>query len=275
MSASTQVCLQCNAVLPTHEALPLANGYVCADCDRYFRERPFPRWLKGGAIALAGVVAFSLYYNWRFIQWHIELIRVGRIMEAQTPDLEAAAKLAEKASKRVPEDLNLQLVAKNFLAMKDFVRAAKLLAEDGKDQEALDLITAALPNLPPPYVEPANDIAFMAKGGIAFEQKKYDQVLSLCEERLKQKPSDLVAWQMKTSTLGAKFAAGGDEALEKQCLDALGEVKKIAPKGDPNQVVFENRIEHRLATREIIDHKEFTKRFPNGWKPEAVKDQKP
>jgi hypothetical protein len=30
---------------------------------------------------------------------------------------------------------------------------------------------------------------------------------------------------------------------------------------------FEDRILYRLETREIIDRKEFQRRFPDGWKP--------
>jgi hypothetical protein len=32
---------------------------------------------------------------------------------------------------------------------------------------------------------------------------------------------------------------------------------------------YVSRIQHRLATREILSGKEFEQRFPEGWKPEG------
>ena len=34
---------------------------------------------------------------------------------------------------------------------------------------------------------------------------------------------------------------------------------------------YENRILHRLQSREIITQAEFARRFPNGWSPEQEK----
>ena len=66
------------------------------------------------------------------------------------------------------------------------------------------------------------------------------------------------------SAYACKYAVTGDEQFKEESLKKLEEARSVAG----NNEVFEEyqqRILHRLYTREIIKRDEFIKRFPNGW----------
>jgi hypothetical protein len=69
------------------------------------------------------------------------------------------------------------------------------------------------------------------------------------------------------SAQACNFAAHGNEEARRSAQAQLpGEEERATLSEDEKMVV--NRIEHRLATREIINRKEFARRYPQGWSPE-------
>jgi hypothetical protein len=59
----------------------------------------------------------------------------------------------------------------------------------------------------------------------------------------------------------------GGKDLRRQAEAKVEEAKRLDSQGLLKQARYEERIRHRLETREIINRHEFLKRFPNGWKP--------
>ncbi len=67
------------------------------------------------------------------------------------------------------------------------------------------------------------------------------------------------------SAYACLFAATGDEAARKEAVSRLPSEDERAALS-PEEQKYVNRIEYRLATRDIILSKEFDRRFPQGWK---------
>jgi hypothetical protein len=67
------------------------------------------------------------------------------------------------------------------------------------------------------------------------------------------------------SAWACKHAQTGEPAFRERALECLEEAAKMA-QGDPQFTEYEDRIRHRLDSREIITRDEFQRRFPNGWK---------
>ena len=104
-----------------------------------------------------------------------------------------------------------------------------------------------------------------AAAGAAFNRKDYDRFLQIAEEMARGKPNDAVAQAQVASALACQYAVRGDAAFRDRAEAKLAEAKRIG--NDAVQAVhYEDRIRHRLQTREIISGQEFMKRFPNGWK---------
>ena len=51
----------------------IAGLPVCRQCEDFFRNRPFPRWIKLSFAALIILVVFSISWNLRFIQAYREM----------------------------------------------------------------------------------------------------------------------------------------------------------------------------------------------------------
>jgi len=69
------------------------------------------------------------------------------------------------------------------------------------------------------------------------------------------------------SAYACKFAAEGKEEFKEKATQNLEKVRNLT--GNDNRYEEgEQRILHRIETREIISRTEFHNKFPNGWKPE-------
>jgi hypothetical protein len=105
-----------------------------------------------------------------------------------------------------------------------------------------------------------------AEIGIAFRKKDYDGFLSLAQEMEKLEPNSLTAVCDVASALACKYAVSGNAAFRDQSLQYLNKAKGLAGPREKDFAEYENRIQHRLATRKVITGKEFKEQFPNGWK---------
>jgi ATP-dependent Clp protease protease subunit len=86
------------------------------------------------------------------------------------------------------------------------------------------------------------------------------------QEMEKLEPDSLTAVCDIASALACKFAVTGDAAYRAQSLQYLKKAKGSFGSKEEDFAEYENRIQHRLATRKIITGKEFKEQFPNGWK---------
>lgn len=270
------ICLHCGGDLAGRDAYPLGDGFVCHECDQALRERPFPKWLKGGVVAMLTVVVFSFFYNWRFIQAHLDMLRLQRMTESGRFDLDKAIALAESAAKNVPESTEAVSSAARYGAIRKMREALKILFEDGPKKKAIELVESARPHLPPEMQPAAAEALASAEMGLAFDHADYDRMLKFAEEFAKSHPNEPRAQLAEASALAAKYAKGGEVSHRQKAKAIIDKaLANAAAKEDPEVQGFVNRIEHRLATREIVKRKDFEKRFPNGWKAEDKTEAKP
>jgi hypothetical protein len=250
------VCAHCS-VDGGDKAFPLlASLPLCDSCTAFFRNRPFPGWVKLFAAAVLAAVVTGWVCHWRFVLAHVELNQGGRAWTAG--DIDTAASLVASASNRVPEDDDLRCFS-------DYCSATVLLRDD-KCREALPKLMHCAGKLPPEWG--VVEMTRYARLGAAFNEADYDEFLRIAQEMAAARPEDPIAVGWLASAYACKYAATGDEAFRQKSLESLASAEKLGPTDEFAE--YEMRIRYRLATREIISGAEFQKRFPNGWKaPEA------
>jgi len=101
--------------------------------------------------------------------------------------------------------------------------------------------------------------------GVAFDEKDYDTFLSLSRELAEQHPKDFMAQLSLASAYACQYAVTGETKSREQTLQTLEKARSLEGADDPWFSEYEQRIMHRLETREIISPKEFQQRFPDGW----------
>jgi DNA-directed RNA polymerase subunit RPC12/RpoP len=249
------VCVNCGKDNGDAEFARMAGLPTCEECIKYFRNRPYPMWIRAAMVGLFLIVIFSFVWNERFICGYVDLRNANAA--ANTGDFKTTAKLFHSASARVPE-------AKYLSSIASFYEGVCLLSED-KSSEALERFNRSKPGLP--AVWPVDEMIMNAKIGIAFDNKDYDEFLALSQKVYEKNPRQCDYVAMVASAYACKYAVSGDEQFKQQSLDFLKKAKTMSERQgflkEYNE--YSDRILHRIATREIIDREEFNKRFPNGW----------
>ena len=258
--ADPTVCIECGLDNGDTELGKLAGLPVCPQCEALFRNRPFPTWVKAALAGMVVLVAFALVWNSRFIRAYCELRVCGSAMAAG--DFERGAAYYISASKRVPENADLQTYA-------DYYRGILLLNRD-EPAEALLLLESCRGN-----IHDDSDLDALiayAKAGIAFDSGDYDEFVRRALEMEWRQKDDPVIKAQVASAYACKYAQTQDEQFKVSSLAALDQARTMAgamPEYQDHFADYEQRILHRLHTREIIDRTEFQKRYPNGWTKEG------
>jgi hypothetical protein len=111
------------------------------------------------------------------------------------------------------------------------------------------------------------DFAFGAMAldaGVAFDRKDYDTFLKISTAASEKQPNNPMVVAGVASALACKYAVTGDPAFRKQSEDTLAKAQQLAQRFSEDKASFEayaERIRYRLATREIMDTKEYNRRF--------------
>jgi hypothetical protein len=207
------------------------------------------------------VAVAAFVYNMRFFLAYVDLVRGNNALEHQK--FEEGVALLASASHRVPEVPELATIPNLF-------EAGRLIKEE-KDAEALALLEKT--TLPPKseLKDMYRDVELQARLGVAFEKHDYDQFLELAEQLQRMHPNEPGATGAVASAYACKYAVTGDNLSRERALLLWEEAKKQAGTHLDIFGDFENRLQYRLQTRDIINRKEFARRFPNGWKPEGAK----
>ncbi len=95
------ICLNCGADGGDAPHAELCHKPACEKCIDFFRNRPYPGWVKAFFAAVVVFVLVSLVWNWRFFQGYFEMKAAGAAMERRNPAL--AAEKMSSAAKHVPE----------------------------------------------------------------------------------------------------------------------------------------------------------------------------
>jgi hypothetical protein len=201
------------------------------------------------------LVVCTLVWNMRFIQAYVEMKSSFRAFIRHDP--EKAIELMNSASKHVPENSELR-------GMVVFYQGVLFLQQD-KSAEALAAFNSCRSLLQGKIDKTLDRFTLSAAISVAFDSKDYDRFLALSIKNYNENPDDAHTCAQVASAYACKFAVTGDEQFREKSLKTL-ETARTLSRTDPSFKEYEQRILHRLYSREIIKRKEFLKRFPNGWK---------
>ena len=250
------VCVNCGADNGDTPHATLMKLPTCAKCTDFYRNRPFPGWVKASFAAVMALVLVSLAWNWRFFQAHFEI--KAAIVALSKDNFQAASQNALAAAAHAPE-------VPFFQSLAAYCQGVSFL-QNGKSEKAEECLQRC-GDLPKSLHAPL--LLEQASLGAAFDRKDYDRFLQLAEERARQHPQDSIAQAQVASALACQYAAHGDGDLRRRAEAKLEEAKRIDSK--PLQAArYDERILHRLQTREIISGEEFLRRFPHGWTPSGA-----
>lgn len=244
------ICGRCGADWGTAELARVGRTPLCATCTAHVRNFPFPRWVKVSFAALMLVVVVDAIINARYVFALREMKQGSRLAEAGNVD--AAADRFEAASRHVQGSREIKMAAVIF-------RGISLLSHD-RSTEAEKVLETERP-------DGANELyeftLMTAHVGAAFDRKDYDAFLTHAKTMADKMPKSSRALGTVSSAYACKFAVSGNEEFRTASLDFLERARKAEEK-DTNFADYEARIQHRLATREIIDSAEYHRRFPKG-----------
>lgn len=255
------VCVNCGKDNGSIELPIMAGQPVCEQCMAYFKNRPYPPWIKLAMAGLAAIVVFSFIWNWRFVQAYVDVKSA-----VHATDANQASKLFLSAAAKVPE-------AKWLSTMAIYFDGIQMLMEE-ESAEALKLFNFCKANSP--STPALDDVIATAEIGVAFDNKDYDKFLSLAIQKQDKHPDDTSAVAGVASAYACKYAVTGDEQFKQQSLDFLKKSQTMSEKQGALKRFeeYEDRILYRLETREIISRKEFNQKFPNGWKKQQKEQNK-
>jgi hypothetical protein len=248
------VCIQCGKDSGDVSLDTLAGVPTCDECRSFFKNRPFPTWIKMSFAALIAIVLFSFIWNFRFITAYMQMRQsVGALVRG---DMEEASSLMSSASEHVPEHVELRAFASFYKGL--------YLLQEGKDAEALQLFKSCRG-----IVSAEFDLEYFittAEIGVAFDNKDYDKFLKLALELCEKRPDNSVAVAQAASAYACKYAVTGDEQFRLKGFEFLDRARAVSGQ-DEDFEEYEQRILHRFHTCEIISRDEFNERYPDGWKP--------
>jgi hypothetical protein len=105
------------------------------------------------------------------------------------------------------------------------------------------------------------------EGGSAFYRHDYDRLLTISEALWKAQPPSPDTAGTLAGALACKYATTGDLSFKTRSEEMMGKSRQLS-QGDKEveqtYQEYSERIKHRLETREIIDKKEYDRRFRNG-----------
>ncbi len=243
------LCVNCGRDNGNIELQVLSGIPTCDTCIAYFRNRPFPTWLKVSFTLLIVVVILHVAHNRRFWLAYQEIKKAG-----QTEEFSASAALYASAAQRVPENAGLQ-------SYSAFIVGIGLLQED-LSEEALPYLERARDGVPPELE--LERVISVARCNVAFEHQDYDEFLRIALRMRREYRDEAVEWARAASAYACKYAETGDMTYHKNALAHLDSARVRSP-GDPAISEYEMRILHRLHSREVLKADEFYERYPSGW----------
>jgi hypothetical protein len=254
------ICVHCAADAGNEEWPTLATLPACTTCSSFFRNRPYPRWLKLSSAIFLCVAVGAFIYNLRFFMAYVDLLAANRAMEAG--QVEQALPRWESAAARLPEMPELTVIP-------NLLNAQRLVSESKYD-EAMALLDAARPYAGSEFSQVFRQTELGARSGKAFDAKDYDAFLKLSQEAAAMAPEQPYFVASVASAYACKYAVTGNDKFREESLKHLEQAKSLVGAEDEAFRDYENRILHRLHTREIITSEQFAKQFPNGWKAEGT-----
>ena len=244
------ICSQCSNDFGEVHLKHVGSYPMCDWCKQKLDARIFPTWVKAFLAGVAIVVVLSLGLNWRFIEAYYQIQKLRIVLDYGSD--KDAFDLYSKISENVSE-------VSDFAKLADYHKARILLAED-KSAEALEVFKNCQ-DLPEGYGVPI--LSLQAEIGASYDKKDYAGFVDASTRYLAYDTSS-VALAGVASAYACIYAEQKSDSAK---MIAMQYLQRAINMHDTTQFFTEylNRIEHRLATGEIIDQETFNARFPNGW----------
>lgn len=253
-NVDSTVCVWCNADGGTTEhQLLVASQPTCEPCNTRMRNWPYPVWVKLSFAFLVLLAIAAFIYNYRFVDSLVAVRQAKRA--ANRGDVARAADLWERAARQIPEERSLASIAQLY-------RGIALLAED-RCQEAVDKLQAYMQTAPQDTA--VKNYLLHAEIGASYDRKDYQTMLQKAQELQAAKPTEGQTAMMVASAAACVYANTGEGSDLATADEWIKKAREIGFNGPPADE-YEDRIRHRLATRQIVKKADFEKQFPNGWK---------
>jgi hypothetical protein len=293
------ICSRCKKDNGETDFRLIGGAPFCPSCGAALYAYPFPAWLKASFAGLFLLLAIALWHDGPYFAAGRQLIAARRDMD-KSDYTSAVTHFAEILPlKPTEQDVILQ-AAKAYLMTGDVAGAGQFLdlrekyednaefkevnafwdrangalvkadsagklAQANRDEEASRLMTAAAREYP--EATPLVVAALIYEGGAAFERKDYDLFLSTSREALAHMPDEPRIVASVASALACKYAVTGDPAFRVEAEGLLARAATLSAQRSPDEQAehaeYAERIQHRLATRIIIDRDEYNRRFRN------------
>jgi hypothetical protein len=103
----------------------------------------------------------------------------------------------------------------------------------------------------------------------AFDRKDFAAGVRASEQAAALAPAVLMVQAAWASSLAAQYASTGDESFARQSRERLAAAHALSKSDEDRAALaeYEERIQYRLRTREIIDKKTYDARFRKGKQP--------
>jgi tetratricopeptide (TPR) repeat protein len=249
------VCHWCESDHGEQELGLIGGVGTCAACEQRLRNFPFPTWVKASFVCLLLAAIVSFGANFRYVRAVFDGAEGERAAARQ--DFPRAADLMERASQTVPGYEPYEFAAA-------FCRGLALMGAD-QSAEAVPYFKKCAKFSPDDAT--LQRLVLEAEIGAAFDAKDYDLTLAKSQELNALVPDDSLVVTKVASAHASKYAATGDAEHRRKAEELLGQARQLPGFDAPEMRQYEERIRHRLETREIIPAEEYARRFPNGWKP--------
>jgi tetratricopeptide (TPR) repeat protein len=246
------VCTTCGTDHGELELQKIVNHPTCAYCVQKIREKSFPRWVKMFMAGLILLVTFAFMWNLRFFKAHRQ-IRIANEALAKG-DFKGAMTNMDEAGKNIPEIKFISTGAEYFRGI--------YLLNSKKSGEALRIFEQLTGKLPPGYNLP--ELINQARIGEGFDNGDYELFLSATLENLENDFGSAMSWAYVASAYACLYAESGNDSMKHHAREHLQKARELDSTVAEMKNYY-NMIEYRLYAKEIIDSKEFDRRFPEGW----------
>jgi hypothetical protein len=224
---------------------------ICDACKTNLNKKVLPLWVKLFFTGVLILVAFSIFWNWRFYSAYLNIKKAN--IAAGDRNISKAAALMAKASEQVPE-------IHNIAEMASYYKGIDLLNKD-RSTEAVTAFSNCK-NLPTDLR--VNELSLQAEMGSGFDKKNYRLFLTSAKEFLLLDTTQAQSWAGVASAYSCLYAENNIDSLKQQSLKYFYKAKALDDTSADAKEYY-GRILYRLDTRQIITKNQFDQKYPKGY----------
>lgn len=224
---------------------------ICESCRVDIARKTFPLWVKLFFTGVLILVAFSIFWNWRFYSAYQGIKNAN--IAAGKGDIAGAAEKMGNAGKQVPE-------VKEIAEMASYYKGIDLLNKD-KSTEALSEFENCVDLSADLHI---NELTLQAQMASGFDKKDYKLFLTSAKTFLQLDTTKAVAWASVASAYACLYAQSNLDSLRQQSFKYYNRSKAMDDTS-ADEKEFLGRILYRLDTKQIITKEQFDKQYPNGY----------